>query len=308
MQCSLKKRSLKKRSPDKRSQPFNKRSLVSRSIATTLVVSVSIIGATIAGSGAATSSSGNPGASAEPRTAAEKSGTRPTVVLVHGAFADASGWGEVASRLIDHGFPVVAFANPLRGPTADGEYLRDFLTTIEGPVVLVGHSYGGAVITNAATGNQNVKSLVYVAAYAPAEGESVAAANQLGGGHTVVTDHLVVRPFPGAADGDADAYIDPAWFHRLFAQDLPQRTTRVMAATQRPGALAALLAPSGAPAWADIPSWYVVANQDRIIPPEAERAMAERAGSRVVEIDSSHVVMMSHPGAVTTLIRKAANR
>ena len=211
-----------------------------------------------------------------------------------------------STRLTDRGYDVLAFSNPLRGPSHDAEYLRQFLSTIEGEVVLVGHSYGGAVITNAATGNENVKSLVYVAAYAPAEGESVAAANALGGGHTVVTDHLVIRPFPGAAEGDADAYIDPAWFHRLFAQDLPKKTTRFMAATQRPGALAALLTPSGPPAWEEIPSWYLVAKQDRIIPPEAERAMAERAGSTTVEIDSSHVAMMSHPGAVVSLIRKAA--
>jgi len=172
--------------------------------------------------------------------------------------------------------------------------------------VLVGHSYGGAVITNAATGDPDVRSLVYVAAYAPAEGESVAAANELGGGHTDVIDHLVVRPFPGASGGDADAYIDPAWFPRLFSQDLPRRTSRFLAAAQRPGALAALVTPSGPPAWEDIPSWYVVASQDRIIPPEAERAMAERAGSTTVEVRSSHVVMMTHPGVVARLIRSAA--
>lgn len=232
-------------------------------------------------------------------------GDRPTVVLVHGAFADSSGWEAVATQLMDQGYPVLAFSNPLRDPISDGAYLREFLTTVEGPVVLVGHSYGGAVISNAATGNPAVRSLVYVAAYAPAEGESVAEANYLGGGHTVVTDHLVTRPIPGQTD-NADAYIDPAWFGELFAQDLPRRTTRFMAATQRPGALAALVTESGPPAWAQIPSWYMVATQDRIIPPEAERAMAARAGARVVEVDSSHVVMMSHPRAVTKLIRDAA--
>ncbi|MEV0789545.1 alpha/beta hydrolase [Kribbella sp. NPDC050459] len=244
--------------------------------------------------------------SPQARAAALHSVAKPTIVFVHGAFADSSGWNAVAGRLLEAGYPVLAFSNPLRGPLADGAYLRDFLATIEGPVVLVGHSYGGAVITNAATGNPNVKSLVYVAAYAPDEGESVAAANTLGGGHTEVTDHLVLRPFPGAAEGDADAYIDPAHFHRLFAQDLSQEATRVMAATQRPGALAALVTPSGPPAWKTIPSWYLVANQDRIIPPEAERAMAARAGSTVVQINSSHVAMMSHPGDVVRLIRAAA--
>jgi len=232
-------------------------------------------------------------------------GAKPTVVLVHGAFADSSGWEAVANRLMDRGYPVIAFSNPLRDPISDGEYLRAFLTTVEGPVVLVGHSYGGAVITNAATGNPAVRALVYVAAYAPAEGESVAEANYLGGGQATVTDHLVVRPIPGQTE-NADAYIDPAWFGELFAQDLPARTTRFMAATQRPGALAALLTESGPPAWEEIPSWYVVATEDRIIPPEAERAMAERAGSEVVEIESSHVVMMSHPSAVTRLILEAA--
>jgi pimeloyl-ACP methyl ester carboxylesterase len=234
-------------------------------------------------------------------------GPKPTIVLVHGAFADSSGWEAVADRLTDRGYPVLAFSNPLRGPVADGEYLRQFINTIPGPIVLVGHSYGGAVITNAATGDPDVEALVYVAAYAPAEGESVAAANQLGGGHTVVTDHLVIRPFPGAPANDADAYIDPAWFHRLFAQDLPRDKARFMAASQRPGALGALLIPSGAPAWTDIPSWYIVANQDRIIPPEAERAMAERAGATTVQVNSSHVVMMTQPGIVTRVILEAAS-
>ncbi len=240
-------------------------------------------------------------------TGAVADGSKPTIVLVHGAFADSSGWATVVSRLTNDGYPVVAFSNPLRGPVADAEYLRAFLTTIDGPVVLVGHSYGGAVITNAATGDPDVEALVYVAAYAPAEGESVADANHLGGGHTEVTDHLVLRPFPGAVGGDQDAYIDPAHFHRLFAQDLPLRTTNVMAATQRPGALAALVTPSGPPAWETIPSWLLVAKQDRIIPPEAERAMAERAGATTVQINSSHVAMMSHPGAVVSLIRDAAD-
>lgn len=243
-----------------------------------------------------------------PAPVAHARAAKPTVVLVHGAFADSSGWNQVIARLTKRGFPVLAFSNPLRGPVSDGEYLRQFLSTIPGNVVLVGHSYGGAVITNAATGNPHVKALVYVAAYAPAEGESVAAANELGGGHTVVTDHLVVRPYPGAPEGDADAYIDPRWFHRLFAQDLPRSVTGPMAVSQRPGALGALVSPSGAPAWEDIPSWYLVAKQDRIIPPQAERRMAKRAGATTVVVNSSHVAMMSHPKEVTALIRRAAAR
>ena len=231
---------------------------------------------------------------------------KPTIVLVHGAFADSSGWNDVAGRLMRDGYPVIAFSNPLRGPIADAEYLRQFLSTIEGPIVLVGHSYGGAVITNAGTGNPNVKSLVYIAAYALAEGESLAQANSLGGGHTALADHLVFRPYPGAAPGDADAYIDPAWVPILFAQDLPKSVARVMGATQRPAAVSSLFTPSGPPAWEDIPSWYLVARQDRTIPPEAERAMAARAGSTTVEIDSSHVAMMSHPSTVVSLIKTAA--
>ncbi|RSN15502.1 alpha/beta hydrolase [Nonomuraea sp. WAC 01424] len=205
------------------------------------------------------------------------------------------------------GYKVVAFSDPLCGPQADGEYLRQFLTAVEGPVVLVGHSHGGAVIGNGATGIPNVKALVYVAAHAPEQGESVAAADTLGGGHTDVTDHLIVRPFPGPP-GDGDAYIDPAYFRTLFAQDLPRSTTGFMAATQRPGAPTALVTPSGPPAWRSVPSWYLIARQDRIIPPEAERAMAKRAGATTVEIDSSHVAMMSHPDMVTNLILRAARQ
>ncbi|GAB1816932.1 alpha/beta fold hydrolase [Herbidospora sp. RD11066] len=245
---------------------------------------------------------------AGPAQAAGTPKPKPTIVLVHGAFADSSGWNDVAGRLIRKGYEVTAFSNPLRGPASDAEYLRQFLTTIPGPVVLVGHSYGGAVISNAATGLANVKSLVYVAAYALDEGESVSDANHLAGGETEVTSHLKTKPFPGAQGGDADAYIDPAHFHRLFAQDLPRSTTAVMAATQRPGALAALVTPSGPAAWKTIPSYFVVAKQDNIIPTVAERAMAKRAKGVIVEVNSSHVPMMSHPDLVTSLILKAATR
>ncbi|MFE5309570.1 alpha/beta fold hydrolase [Isoptericola sp. NPDC056573] len=248
------------------------------------------------------------GPSAAPAAVAEGRPTapRPTVVLVHGAFADSSGWTVVAERLLDDGYPVLSFSNPLRGVAHDAEYLRQFLSTVDGPIVLVGHSYGGAVITNAATGNDQVKSLVYVAGYALDEGESVAAANALGGGHTDVIDHLVLRPFPGAGEGNADAYIDPEWYPRLFAQDLPRRLAETMAGAQRPGALASLVEPSGEPAWRSVPSWYIVAKDDRIIPPEAERAMAKRAGATTVEIRASHSVMISHPLQVLRVIKAAA--
>ncbi len=152
------------------------------------------------------------------------------------------------------GYPVVTFSNPLRGPEYDAAYLRDFLSTIDGPIVLVARSYGGVVLTNAATDDSDVKSLVYIAAYAPDEGESVQDMNHLGGGHTDVTDHLVIRPFPGTTDGNADAYIDPAFFRDLFAQDVCKTVAATMAGSQRPGALAALVLPSGEPAWEEIPS------------------------------------------------------
>lgn len=245
-------------------------------------------------------------ATAEPSATARPSGPKPTIVLVHGAFADSSGWNLVAPALEAGGYPVIAFSNPLRGIDYDSQYLREFLGTIDGPIVLVGHSYGGAVITNAAVDDPDVKSLVYIAAYALDEGESVAAANTLGGGHTEVTDHLVIRPFPGASAGDADAYIDPAFFPDLFAQDVPKTLARTMAASQRPGSYGSLIAASGPPAWRSIPSWYMVATQDRIIPPEAERVMAERAGATTVEVNTSHVPMISKPLAVIALIKQAA--
>jgi pimeloyl-ACP methyl ester carboxylesterase len=228
-----------------------------------------------------------------------------TIVLVHGAFADASAWNDVVRDLQKRGYTVYAPANPLRGLINDSDYLRSFLATIPGPVVLVGHSYGGAVITNAATGNPNITALVYIAAYAPDQGETLAQATDLGGGSSLLLHHLVLRPFPGSGTADADAYIDPAFFHDVFAQDLPAKQTAVLAAEQRPSALSPLGTPSGVPAWKTIPSWYLVAHDDHAIPPEAERAMAKRSHAHTIEIRSSHVAMISHPDAVTGLILAA---
>ena len=230
---------------------------------------------------------------------------KPTVVLVHGAFADASGWNRVIVDLEQRGYPVYAPANPLRGLASDADYIRGFLATIPGPIVLVGHSYGGAVITNAARGVPNVKALVYIAAYGLAQGESVQAANALGGGTTEVVNHLVLRPVPGGGQ-NADAYIDLAWFRQLFAPDVQPRLAAAMGAGQRPGALSTLVEPSGVPAWQTLPSWYMVAQNDRIIPPQAERVMAARMHAHTVEITSSHVPMISHPSAATKLILTAA--
>jgi pimeloyl-ACP methyl ester carboxylesterase len=231
---------------------------------------------------------------------------KPTIVFVHGTFADASGFNASITDLQKRGYTVYAPANPLRGLTSDADYVRTFLSTLPGPIVLVGHSYGGAVITNAATGNPNVKALVYIAAFAPEEGETLFDAISLGGGESQLTPHLIVRPYPGAPPGDGDGYIDPAFFHQVFAQDLPARQAAVMAASQRPGTLSSFVTPSGVPAWRTIPSWFLVAKNDRVIPPEAERVMAARAHSRTIEIRSSHVAMISHPDTVTQLVLAAA--
>ncbi len=197
---------------------------------------------------------------------------------MHGAFADASGWNRVIVDLEQRGYPVYAPANPLRGLASDADCIRGFLATIPGPIVLVGHSYGGAVITNAARGVPNVKALVYIAAYGLAQGESVQAAT----------------------------YIDLAWFRQLFAPDVQPRLAAAMGAGQRPGALSTLVEPSGVPAWQTLPSWYMVAQNDRIIPPQAERVMAARMHAHTVEISSSHVPMISHASAATKLILTAA--
>jgi pimeloyl-ACP methyl ester carboxylesterase len=230
----------------------------------------------------------------------------PTVVLVHGAFADASGWAGVIEELQKDGYPVIAPPNPLRGIHEDADYLRSFLTTISGPVILVGHSYAGATITNAATGNPNVEALVYLSAYLPAEGETLAEAGALGGGSTDLGNHLIERPYPGGPEGDVDLYVDPLFVHGLFAQDLSAREAAILAATQRPFTASALSTPSGVPAWLTIPSWAIIPTDDRSLSPIAEKAMAERAGATIVSIESSHVVMISHPKEVSDVIRTAA--
>ncbi len=228
-----------------------------------------------------------------------------TIVFVHGAFADASGWTDSVTALQREGHTVYAPANPLRGLTSDAAYVRSFLETLEGPVVLVGHSYGGAVITGAATGLAQVTALVYIAAFALDEGESAGEASGLGGEAPDVLGITVIRPFPDAGEGNGDAYLNPEVFPQVFCQDLPTEVGAAMAATQRPAALASLVQPSGPPAWRSIPSWYMVASSDRVIPPAAERIMAERAGATTVEIESSHVAMISHPDEVTALVREA---
>ncbi|MFF0473455.1 alpha/beta fold hydrolase [Streptomyces sp. NPDC004284] len=232
-------------------------------------------------------------------------GARPTVVLVHGAFADASGWNAVAEHLRHQGYEVVAPANPLRGLSNDSTYTASVLKSIEGPVVLVGHSYGGAVISSAAAGNPNVKALVYVAAFMPDKGESPAELSVKFPGSELGT---AVRPVPytDSAGSGTDLYIQNDRFHSVFAADLPERQTRLMAVEQRPITAAGFAEKAQAAAWKTIPSWFLVARQDKAIAPDLERFEARRAGSRTVEIDSSHVAMMSHPETVVGLIDEAA--
>jgi pimeloyl-ACP methyl ester carboxylesterase len=232
--------------------------------------------------------------------------TKPTVVLVHGAWADASGWQREVEKLTSEGYPVIAPANPLRGLSSDAAYLRSILETIPGPVVLVAHSYGGAVITNAATGLPNVKALVYIAAFVPDTGEPVAQLAQQYPGTLVTDDALDARPYPlPNGEHGVDLYLKSSIFRAAFAGDLPKRTTTAMQASQRPLSLAAFTEPSAEPAWKTIPSWYLLATADQTIPPAAQEFMAKRAGSEIVKVKSSHVAMQSHPDDTIALIMKA---
>ncbi|WUH50195.1 alpha/beta hydrolase [Streptomyces sp. NBC_00443] len=231
---------------------------------------------------------------------------KPTVVLVHGAFADSSSWSGVIKQLKEDGYPVIAAANPLRSLSSDAASVKSLLAGIDGPVVLVGHSYGGAVISNAAYGSDNVKALVYADAFLPEKGES---ANELVSKFegSIIGD--VLRPVPITnADGskDLDFSIDQSRFRQAFGADVPADTAAVMAVTQRPGTGTALNEPSGEPAWKTIPSWALVGSNDRIIPRDAQVYMAERANAHIREIESSHAVSVSHPDAVTHIIENAA--
>ena len=229
----------------------------------------------------------------------------PTVVLVHGAFADASSWNGVIERLQAKGVPVTAPANPLRGIAADSAYIASVLEQIEGPVVAVGHSYGGAVITNAAANANNVVGLVYVAAFAPDESETLGAA-EAGSKDSVLNSALVSRQYPTATGGTAtEFYIDPAKARDAFAGDLSDEQAALIAATQRPVAESAFSEPNGPPAWNHLPSWAVVATGDKAAGTDVVRSMAERAGANITEVDGSHVIMVSQPEAVAQVILDA---
>ncbi len=229
----------------------------------------------------------------------------PTVVLVHGAFADASSWNGVVELLQAKGLKVTAPANPLRGIAFDSAYISGVLEQTPGPVLAVGHSYGGAVLSNAATNATNVVGLVYVAAFAPDEGEVLGQVTA-GSKDSVLDTALVPLHYPTGDGGDAVEFaIDPAKFHDAFAADLPAAQTAVMAATQRPVAEAAFSEPSGPPAWKRLPSWAAVASADTAAGTDVILSMAKRAGATITELDGSHVIMISQPQAVTDVIVKA---
>jgi pimeloyl-ACP methyl ester carboxylesterase len=231
---------------------------------------------------------------------------QPTVVLVHGAFADGSSWNRVIERLQAEGVQATAPANPLRGISIDSAYIASLLEQIPGPVLAVGHSYGGAVITNAATNANNVVGLVYVAAFAPDEGERLGEIES-DSKDSVLNTALMPLQYP-TGEGSETAVefaIDPAKFHDAFAADLPAEQTAVAAATQRPVAELAFSEPSGKPAWKNLPSWAVVATSDKAAGTDVVRSMAERAGATITEVEGSHVIMISRPQVVTDVILRA---
>src|SRR3954454_20666707 len=217
----------------------------------------------------------------------------PTIVLVHGAWADASSWNAVASQLQGQGFTVLAPTNLLRGIAADSGYVASFLAQrTSGPVVLVGHSYGGFVTTNAATGAGDVRALVYVDAFMPEEGETVF--QILGGSGSALdvpdpTSVLDLARYPGGPEGDVEAFLKADTIHNSFAQDLAEAERRLIVASQRPITLGANLTPSTTAAWKELPSWAVVGTEDRVIPPQTQRQMAERAGATITDVAASHV-------------------
>jgi pimeloyl-ACP methyl ester carboxylesterase len=233
-------------------------------------------------------------------------GSQPTVVLVHGAFAEASSWNGVIERLQAEGIKVTAPANPLRGISVDSAYIASFLDQVPGPVLAVAHSYGGAVITNAATHADNVVGLVYVAAFAPDEGEPLGAIAS-NSKDSVVGPTFIPLQYPSGESQDtaAEFTIDPEKFHEVFAFDLPEEQATLMAATQRPLSELAFSEPTGVPAWKDLPSWAVVATGDTVVGTDAVRSMAERAGATITEVEGSHVIMMSQPQIVAETILAA---
>jgi len=240
---------------------------------------------------------------------APASGPKPSIVLVHGAWADSSSWDAVVSRLQHDGYTVYVPPNPLLGISYDSAFIRDFLDTISGPIILVGHSYGGAVITNAATGDKQVKALVYVDAFAPAQGQTIGQLVSAQPGSCVLPPaNVTAQPYPGAPAGAVDVYIKQDVFPSCMANGLPASEASELAATQRPLTSLALTQPSGVPAWETIPSWAVIGTADHAIPPAELLAMAQQAHAHITIIPGApHLSMISNPGIVTWVILAAVH-
>ena len=235
-------------------------------------------------------------------------GAKPTIVLVHGAWADSGSWNAVIALLQRDGYTVYAAPNPLQGLGVDPETIADLLHSISGPIVLVGHSYGGAVITNAATGDKQVKALVYVDAFIPAQGQTIGQlVTAVPGSCAAAPSNLFLVPFPGAPTGVFDAYITQSAFPSCMANGLPAAEAQVLAATQRPLSTIALGQPSGPPAWKTIPSWAVIGLADHAIPPAEQLVMARAAHAHITLIPGApHLSMISNPGIVAAVIIQAA--
>jgi len=240
-------------------------------------------------------------------TTGETGRTKPTIVLVHGAFADGASWSAVIDRLQRDGYPVVATANPLRGLRSDSAYLRSVLKSIKGPKILVGHSYGGSVISQTAPGDKDVKALVFVASFLLKPGESTGELANKYPGNTL-GKNLISTSYPLPGGGTAqELTIRQDRYHKHFAADVPAHTARILAAGQRPAAVAALEEKATKAGWKTIPSYVLIAGKDRAIPLKAQRFMAKRAGATTVTLkNASHAVAVSQPGAVADLIRRAA--
>ena len=234
-------------------------------------------------------------------------GAKPTVVLVHGAFADSSSWNGVIAQLRRDGYPVIGVANPLRALHDDAEFLRGVLDGVDGPIVLAGHSYGGSVMSEAADGHPRVKALVYVASFLLDAGEST---GELAGKYPGNELGSALRPVAvRGPDGQTvdDLYIEQEKFQPIFAADVPADVAELMAVTQRPITGDALADKATMAAWKTIPSWTLITLQDLAVPAQAQRFMAERASSHAVAVDASHAVTVSRPDVVARLIDKAAN-
>ena len=231
---------------------------------------------------------------------------KPTVVLVHGGWADASGWNAEVTKLEQLGYPVLAPANPLRGLASDSDYLRSILT-INGPIVLVGHSYGGAVLSNAAVGVPNVKALVFIAGWAPDKGESLLQLIAKYPGTQIGPKTTFVRKYPlGDGEEGGDIYLTKRGFETAFASDVPTKVADRMWAEQRPFSQEAFGSLSAEPAWKTTPSWYLVSTEDHAIPPATQMFMAKRAHATIETVKASHVLMVSHPTETTNIILRAA--